>query len=63
MAVMTDRGASIAIDLVQADQSTYRGLRTGDRVLIDGVLSADRRRVIARDIWRDNGRSEWIQAP
>jgi hypothetical protein len=63
MAVMSNRGASIVIDLTQAEQSTYRGLRTGDWVLVDGVLSTDRRRVIARDIWRDDGRGAWIQAP
>jgi hypothetical protein len=63
MAVMTDRGDSIAIDLRDADQSTYRGLRTGDRVLIDGMLAPNRRHVIARDVWRDDNRGAWTQAP
>jgi hypothetical protein len=56
LAVATELGTSIVVDLRQADQSTYRGLRTGDGVLIDGTLSRDGRHVIARDIWRDDGR-------
>lgn len=63
MAVMTEFGNSITVDLREVDQSVYRGLRTGDRVLIDGTLSPDRRRVIARDIWHDSGRGAWTQAP
>jgi hypothetical protein len=63
MAVATDVGASIVVELSQADQSTYRGLRTGDRVFIDGTLSRDGRHVIARDIWRDDGRGTWTQSP
>ena len=63
MAVMTDVGDSIIIDLKEADQSTYRALRTGDRVLVDGTLAPNRRHVIARDIWRDNNRGAWVQAP
>jgi hypothetical protein len=63
MQVMTDGGSSIAVDLMEADQSTYRGLRSGDRVLIDGVVSSDRRRVIALEIWRDSGRGTWTQSP
>jgi hypothetical protein len=63
MAVMTEFGNSITVELMDVDQSAYRGLRTGDRVLIDGTLSRDRRRVIARDIWRDSGRDDWTQAP
>jgi len=63
MAVMTEAGDSIAVDLMQADQSTYRALRAGDWVLVDGTLSHDRRHLIARDIWRDNGRGGWTQSP
>jgi hypothetical protein len=63
MAVMTELGDSIIVDLVQADQATYRGLRTGDWVLVDGTLSLDRRRVIAQEVWRDNGRGAWTQSP
>ena len=51
MQVMTG-GGTVAIDLRQADQGSYRGLRTGERVIVDGVVSSDRRAVIAQDIWR-----------
>jgi len=63
MQVMTDGGASVAVDLMEAEQSDYRGLRPGDVVLVDGVMSPDRRRVIAREVWRDNGRGAWTQSP
>jgi hypothetical protein len=63
MAVMTEQGQSIVVELVQADQSAYRALRAGDRVLVDGTLSQDRRHVIARDIWREDGRGAWMQSP
>jgi hypothetical protein len=63
MAVMTEAGDSIVVDLMEADQSAYRALRNGDWVLIDGTLSRDRRHVVARDIWRDNGRGAWTQSP
>ena len=51
MQVMT-AGGTVPIDLRQADQGSYRGLRTGERVIVDGVLSSDRRMVVAQDIWR-----------
>jgi hypothetical protein len=51
MQVMTG-GGTVAIDLRQADQGAYRGLRTGERVIVDGVVSSDRRAVIAQEIWR-----------
>jgi hypothetical protein len=63
MAVMSDHGDSILIDLMEADQSTYRGLRNGDRGIIDGTLAPNRRHVAARDIWHDNNAGAWTQAP
>jgi hypothetical protein len=63
MAIMTEADGSIVVDLMQADQSTYRALRTGDWVLVDGTLSRDRRHVTARNIWRENGRGAWTQSP
>jgi hypothetical protein len=63
MQVITDSGASVAIDLTEADQSSYRGLRHGEFVVVDGVFSADRRRIVAREIWRDSGRGSWTQSP
>jgi hypothetical protein len=63
MQVITDGGASIAIDLTEADQSSYQGLRGGEMVVVDGFLSSDRRRIVAREIWRDSGRGYWTQSP
>jgi hypothetical protein len=63
MAVVTEDSRSVMIDLIAADQSTYRALRSGDWVRVDGMVAPDRRRVIARDIWRDDGRGAWTQAP
>src|SRR5262245_11606651 len=63
MAIMTEAGDSVVVDLMQADQSSYRALRTGDWVFVAGTLSRDGRQVIARDIWRDNGRGAWTQSP
>ena len=63
MQVMTDMGGSIAIDLTEADQASYQGLRAGDAVVVDGFIAADRRRFIARVIWHDSGRGYWTQSP
>jgi len=60
MVVMTPSGFSVSVDLTQADQSSYHALRTGEYVTVDGVVSADRRRVVAFDIWREE---VWGQAP
>lgn len=62
MQVMTD-GGSVAVDLTQADQSSYQGLRNGDWVVVDGYLSGDRRRIIASEVWRDSGSGYWTQSP
>ena len=58
--MMTDGGAlALSIDLREADQNSYQGLRPGERIVVDGVVASDRSRVIARDIWRiDGGGSE-----
>ena len=63
MQVLTEDGTSFAIDLTEADQASYRALRLGDWVVVDGYVSSDRRRIVAREIWRDNGRGEWSQSP
>jgi hypothetical protein len=63
MQVMTDAGASVAIDLTQVDQSSYRGLRAGDHVVVDGVVSDDQRRLVARTIWRAGGDGDWTESP
>lgn len=63
MQMMTEMGSSILVDLMQVDQASYRGLRTGDWVFIEGVLSGDRRRLVAQTVWRDSGRGSWTQSP
>jgi hypothetical protein len=63
MQVMTDTGASVAVDLTGADQSSYQGLRGGDWVVVDGYPSADRRRIVATEVWRDSGSGYWTQSP
>ena len=62
MQVMTG-GGSVAVDLRQADQASHRGLRTGERVIVDGVVAEDRRSLIARDIWRVGWDQGPIQSP
>lgn len=63
MQVMTDSGASVAVDLTETDQSSYQAMRNGDFIVVDGVFSTDRRRIVARELWRDSGRGYWIQSP
>jgi hypothetical protein len=63
MQVLTADGTSFAIDLTEADQTSYRALRLGDWVVVDGYISSDRRRIVAREIWRDDGRGGWSQSP
>jgi hypothetical protein len=63
MQVTTETGASVAVDLTEADQASYQGLRAGDAVVVDGFLSSDRRRFVARVIWQDSGRGYWTQSP
>jgi hypothetical protein len=63
MQVMTESGVSVAVDLTQADQASDQALRNGERVVVDGVVSSDRRRIVAREIWRDSGRGSWTQSP
>ena len=63
MQLIMEDGSGLAVDLTEADQSSYRGLRNGEWVVVDGVVSPDRRRIIAQDIWRDNGRGAWSQSP
>ena len=63
MQVITDAAGPVTVDLKEADQSSYRALRSGDWVLVDGVMASDRRRVIALEIWRDSGRGTWTQSP
>jgi hypothetical protein len=63
MQLMTEAGSSIEVDLTQTDQSSYQGLRGGDAVVVDGIVSADRGRIIARELWREGGNGYWTQSP
>ena len=62
MQVMTVSGISVTVDLTQADQSSYQALRNGQQVIVDGVVSTDRRRVVAHEIWRDE-RGPEVETP
>jgi hypothetical protein len=50
MILASDEGWSIRIDLARIDQDEYRGLRSGDRVVVTGVPSADWRSVTALSV-------------
>ena len=62
MQIVGDGGGSVAIDLTEADQSSYRGLRMGELVYVDGYVAPDRSRIMARNVWR-NSASGWSQSP
>jgi hypothetical protein len=47
MALALDTGGSIRIDLTSVELTDYRGLTSGDRIVVTGVLSQRRDRVIA----------------
>ena len=38
MVLFTDAGVSLALDLTEADQSSYQGVMDGDGVTIEGVV-------------------------
>jgi hypothetical protein len=63
MQLIAESGSSVAIDLTEADQASYQALRAGDVVAVDGVVAPDRRRIIAREVWRYRGGQDWNQAP
>lgn len=63
MQVKTVSGASVAVDLTRVDQSSYQALRGGEVVVVDGVVSDDRQRVVAHEIWRDRGQGSGTQSP
>jgi hypothetical protein len=54
MQMMTS-GGTVPVDLRQVDQASYRAVRHGERVIVDGIVASDRRGLIAREIWRDDG--------
>jgi hypothetical protein len=38
MVLFTDDGVSLALDLTEADQSSYRGVLDGNGVTVEGVI-------------------------
>jgi hypothetical protein len=38
-------------------------MRNGVFIVVDGVFSADRRRIVAGELWRDSGGGYWVQSP
>src|SRR5262245_62940006 len=52
MMLMLDSGPSVAVELSQVPQDQYRALAQRDRVIVEGTVSSDNRRVFARSIMR-----------
>jgi hypothetical protein len=48
MIMVTDDGLSLAVDLLDVDQSSYEALANGATVTVGGVVASDRSRLIAR---------------
>lgn len=53
MAFAPDSGASFDVDVSKVDQTSYKLLKSGDKVTIVGVVTADGARVIASTITPD----------
>jgi hypothetical protein len=53
LVMQTDDGLSLAVDLLNVDQSSYEALAPGQGVTVAGVVAPDRSRVIARRVWPD----------
>jgi hypothetical protein len=50
MALFADGGISLKVDLRRADQRSYNALRHNDRVLVMGVVSPARDRLVAESV-------------
>jgi hypothetical protein len=50
MILASDEGWSIRIDLARVDQDEYRGLRSGERVVVTGIPAGDWRSVMALSV-------------
>jgi len=50
MALALDTGQSVPVDLTRVEQDAYRGLTTGDRIVVTGTLLPRRNRLIATAI-------------
>jgi hypothetical protein len=53
MAFVPDAGGAFEVDVSKVDQTSYRSLKSGDRITVVGVVSADGNRVIATTITPD----------
>jgi hypothetical protein len=49
--MLTDAQLSVAVDLQNVDQTSYETLGPGQGVTVAGVVTPDRTRVIARQVW------------
>lgn len=50
MAFVPDTGAAFEVDVSKIDQTSYRSLKSGDRVTVVGVVTDDGSKVIAKSI-------------
>jgi hypothetical protein len=50
LVVSTDDTPSVRVDLSQVDQGEYQNLVTGDRVIVTGIIPANKDRVVATSI-------------
>jgi len=52
--LITDSGVAVNVDASRLDQSSYTGLRSGDRVRVVGYVTPDRRvlaETLEPDVW------------
>lgn len=50
LVMVADNGTSLRVDLMRADQSSYVGLRAGDRIRVVGTVAPERDRLLAESI-------------
>ena len=50
MVMVADTGVSLRVDLMRADQTSYTGLRAGDRIVVVGTVAPERNRLLAESI-------------
>ena len=50
MVMFADNGVSLRVDLTRADQTSYAGLRAGDRIVVVGTVAPERNRLVAESI-------------
>jgi len=48
--MVADNGVGLRVDLMRADQSSYMGLRAGDRIVVVGTVAPERDRLMAESI-------------